>query len=96
MLTRSPRCCGEFAAIVASGDGKAVIGVDLKKPVSILLRPYAGPEGVTAAFSKKLLARINRELGGTFLPRDFAYEARWNPHEAAVEMHTWSVCARRS
>jgi dimethylhistidine N-methyltransferase len=43
-----------------------LIGVDLKKPTSILLPAYNDARGVTAAFNLNLLARINRELDGDF------------------------------
>ncbi len=67
--------------------GKAIIGFDLKKDLSILLPAYDDCEGVTAAFNRNLLDRINRQLGGTFRLNRFAHEARWNAAESAVEMH---------
>lgn len=67
--------------------GKAVIGVDLKKDVGVLLRAYDDAQGVTAAFNMNLLQRINAELGGDFALENFAHEARWNEGESAVEMH---------
>ena len=69
-----------------SGDG-FLVGADLVKPEAALLRAYDDPLGVTAAFDKNLLVRINRELGGTFDLADFAHEARWNAEESRVEMH---------
>jgi dimethylhistidine N-methyltransferase len=70
--------------------GKAIIGVDLKKDLSVLLRAYDDHEGVTAEFDRNLLARINRELDGDFVLDDFAHTARWNDTESAVEMHLLS------
>jgi dimethylhistidine N-methyltransferase len=67
--------------------GKAVIGIDLKKDVDLLLRAYDDREGVTAAFNLNLLVRINRELNGDFPVHGFRHEARWNAAESAVEMH---------
>lgn len=67
--------------------GKAVIGVDLKKDVSTLLRAYDDAAGITAAFNLNLLERINTELGGDFDTAEFAHEARWNAERSAVEMH---------
>ncbi len=55
-----------------------LIGVDLKKSPSILLPAYDDAQGVTAQFNLNLLARINRELGGTFDLARFAHEAVWN------------------
>lgn len=70
------------------GDGgKAMIGIDLKKDLEVLRRAYDDRQGVTAAFNLNILARINRELGGTFQIGRFTHEVRWNEAESAVEMH---------
>jgi len=75
---------------VGSG-GKALIGVDVVKPLHILLPAYDDAAGVTARFNLNLLTRINRELGGNFRLDHFAHAARWNESEAAVEMHLVSL-----
>lgn len=75
----------------ADSDGRAVIGVDLKKDLDRLIPAYDDARGVTAAFNLNLLARINRELGGTFDPAAFGHEARWNPTDDAIEMHLVST-----
>ncbi|HEY0614564.1 MAG TPA: L-histidine N(alpha)-methyltransferase [Candidatus Elarobacter sp.] len=67
-----------------SGDG-LLIGYDLKKDPSILELAYDDPTGVTAAFNKNLLARINRELGADFDLGAFRFQARWNEASGAVE-----------
>ncbi|HVI28324.1 L-histidine N(alpha)-methyltransferase [Hansschlegelia sp.] len=72
-------------------EGRALIGVDLKKELSILLQAYDDAAGVTAEFNKNLLRRINRELGGSFDLDGFAHEARWNARNSAVEMHLVSL-----
>ncbi len=76
------------------GRGGAIIGVDLKKPIETLLNAYDDHKGVTAAFNKNLLARINRELDGTFPLHRFVHEARWNAANSAIEMHLVSLDAR--
>ena len=43
-----------------------LLGADLVKPEPELRLAYDDPLGVTAAFNKNLLVRINRELGGNF------------------------------
>ena len=73
------------------GDG-LLLGADLVKPAADLILAYDDPLGVTAAFNKNLLVRINRELGGAFDLDDFAHEARWNAAASRVEMHL--VCRR--
>ena len=55
-----------------------LIGVDLKKPLSILIPAYNDAKGVTAAFNLNLLARINRELGGDIELTRFAHDAVYN------------------
>ena len=72
--------------ILASGDS-LLLGADLVKPRKQLLAAYDDPAGVTAAFNRNLLARINRELGGDFDVRAFEHEARFNENTSSVEMH---------
>lgn len=67
--------------------GAAIIGVDLKKDLSVLLPAYDDAAGVTAAFNRNILVRINRELEGQFAAAQFRHIARWNEAESAVEMH---------
>lgn len=75
----------------AGPGGRAVVGVDLKKDLDILLAAYDDREGVTAAFNLNLLARINRELEADFPLDRFVHEARWNESSSAVEMHLKSL-----
>jgi len=67
--------------------GGLLIGVDLIKDKAILDAAYDDALGVTAAFNRNLLARINRELGGTFDIAAFAHRAYYNEAEGRVEMH---------
>ncbi|WP_438015054.1 L-histidine N(alpha)-methyltransferase [Sorangium sp. So ce315] len=73
-------------ASLRPGDG-LLLGADLVKPAADLVLAYDDPLGVTAAFNKNLLARINRELGGTFDLRSFDHRAAWNAQRARIEMH---------
>lgn len=69
-------------------DGDALLlATDLEKPVSQLLLAYDDPAGVTAAFNKNLLARINRELGADFDLSLFDHAVRWDKAERRIEMH---------
>ena len=72
-----------------------LLGADLIKPERDLLLAYDDPLGVTAAFNRNLLVRINRELGGTFALQRFAHRAAWNGAAQRVEMHLESLGAQR-
>ena len=73
-------------AALARDDG-LLIGADLVKPERALLLAYDDPLGVTAAFNRNLLVRINRELGGDFDVNAFSHRAVWNAGASRVEMH---------
>jgi L-histidine N-alpha-methyltransferase len=71
---------------LAPGD-LLLLGADLAKPETDLLLAYDDPLGITSAFNKNLLVRINRELGGNFDLAAFVHRAIWNRSEQRVEMH---------
>ena len=73
-----------------------LLGADLVKPEDDLRLAYDDPLGVTAAFNRNLLVRINRELGGTFDLDAFAHVAVWNPEHNRVEMHLESRTDQRA
>jgi L-histidine N-alpha-methyltransferase len=77
-------------AALSPGD-LLLMGADLVKPERDLLLAYDDPLGVTAAFNKNLLVRINRELGGTFDLARFAHRAVWNAEQQRMEMHLVSL-----
>jgi dimethylhistidine N-methyltransferase len=64
-----------------------LLGADLVKPARDLHLAYDDPLGVTAAFNRNLLVRVNRELGGDFAIDRFAHRAVWNDVASRVEMH---------
>jgi dimethylhistidine N-methyltransferase len=76
-------------------DALFLIGVDLQKLADILLPAYDDAEGVTAAFNRNILARINRELRGTFEPGLFEHLAIYNNSKGRIEMHLKAVRAHR-
>ena len=74
------------------GEGASfLVGIDLVKPEPVLVAAYDDALGVTAAFNKNLLGRINRELGGDFDLDGFVHRAVWNPKDSRIEMHLESV-----
>ena len=81
------------AAVVGAG-GAMLIGIDLKKDEKILNAAYDDAQGVTAAFNLNLLARVNRELGGTFELGAFRHRAFYNVREGRIEMHLVSIRAQ--
>ncbi|HEY8617635.1 ergothioneine biosynthesis protein EgtB [Phenylobacterium sp.] len=77
------------------GDGATfVVGIDLVKNEETLVAAYDDALGVTAAFNRNLLARINRELGGDFDLDAFRHRAVWNATESRIEMHLESTKAQ--
>lgn len=80
----------EVRHILHPGDA-LLLATDLEKSVSELVLAYDDPAGVTAAFNLNLLARINRELDGTFDLSSFKHEARYNAEHRRIEMHLRST-----
>ncbi|HKL77532.1 MAG TPA: L-histidine N(alpha)-methyltransferase [Gammaproteobacteria bacterium] len=78
-------------AELAGPGGGLVIGVDLVKDREILLRAYDDPEGVTAAFNRNLLTRLQRELGAVLDAEAFRHRALFNEELSCVEMHLESL-----
>ncbi len=72
-----------------------LLGADLIKSERDLLLAYDDPLGVTAAFNRNLLVRINRELGADFDLSSFRHRAVWNPDASRVEMHLVSTRPQR-
>jgi dimethylhistidine N-methyltransferase len=80
----------------ALGPGDALLlGTDLVKPEADLLLAYDDPLGVTAAFNRNVLVRVNRELDGDFDVNQFSHRAVWNAPESRVEMHLVSRSRQR-
>jgi L-histidine Nalpha-methyltransferase len=71
-----------------------LLGADLVKPERELLLGYDDPLGLTAAFNKNLLLRMNTELGADFELDRFAHRAVWNRDASRVEMHLVSLAAQ--
>ena len=68
-----------------------LLGADLVKPENELLLAYDDPLGLTAAFNRNLLLRLNTELKADFDLNGFAHRAVWNREASRVEMHLVSL-----
>lgn len=75
---------------LSAGD-MLLVGVDLVKSEQQLLAAYDDPLGVTAAFNKNILLRINRELDAHFDLLAFDHRALWNAAASRIEMHLLSL-----
>lgn len=76
---------------VLGQEARFLVGVDLRKDPAILLPAYDDAQGVTAAFNRNLLVRLNREAGADFDLDAFAHRAVWNDAESRIEMHLVSL-----
>src|SRR6185295_16013838 len=72
-----------------------IVGVDLIKDTQVLQKAYNDKQRVTAKFNLNLLARINRELGGTFKLACFEHHAFFNRERSRIEMHLSSLKHQR-
>jgi len=72
-------------------NGYLLIGVDLKKDISILNSAYNDAAGVTAEFNLNLLTRIRDELDSDIDPDAFNHRAFYNPAIGRIEMHLVST-----
>ena len=80
----------QIRAALRSGDG-LLIGADLKKSRETLEAAYNDALGLTAAFSRNLLVRINRELNADFDLKRFKHRAFFNEEQSRIEIHLVSL-----
>ena len=64
-----------------------IVGLDLVKDTDRLIAAYDDCSGVTAAFNKNILERLNREAAANIDLGLFAHVARWNADQSRIEMH---------
>jgi dimethylhistidine N-methyltransferase len=99
-----PEESDRFLSAIRSGcrpGDRLLLGADLVKPEADLILAYDDPLGVSAAFNKNLLVRLNRELDGDFDIQAFAHHVVWNPEASRVESYLVSlkeqvVCLREA
>jgi L-histidine Nalpha-methyltransferase len=98
VLRRIHRTMRPGDALLLGADLAPVEGAEVPascKCVEELVAAYDDADGVTAAFNRNLLVRLNRELGAEFDPEDFVHRAVWNRAESRMEMHLESRIAQR-
>lgn len=69
-----------------TSDDRLLLGTDLVKDPARLVAAYDDAAGVTAAFNRNVLAVLNTELDGDFVPDAFEHVALWDPVNAWIEM----------
>ena len=79
------RFLGGIGAVLQPGDA-FLLGVDLVKDIGRLEAAYDDAAGVTGAFNRNLLRRINRELDADFAPECFDHVARFDTGAEWIEM----------
>jgi dimethylhistidine N-methyltransferase len=72
-----------------------LLGADFAKSPKVLIPAYDDAQGVTAAFNRNILARINSELDANFDPDAFRHIALWNRRCSRMEMHLESAIAQQ-
>ena len=70
---------------------RLLLGADLVKPEAALVAAYDDPLGVTAAFNRNLLVRLNRELDADFDLDLFEHRVVWNAAASRIEVHLESL-----
>jgi len=68
-------------------DDLLFIGFDMKKNPQTIMNAYNDDTGITAAFNKNVLSRINRELGGNFDTEKFLHWEVYNPETGTAKSY---------
>ena len=63
------------------------IGFDQKKHPKVILDAYNDQAGITEAFNKNILGRINRELGGNFDLERFLHWEVYDPETGTAKSY---------
>jgi dimethylhistidine N-methyltransferase len=84
---------GRIAALLKPGDG-LLLGADLKKDERDLRLAYDDPAGVTAAFNKNLLVRIDRELRADFDVRNFDHIVEYDEKSGGLHSYLQAQSAQ--
>ncbi|MGO9163368.1 MAG: L-histidine N(alpha)-methyltransferase [Streptosporangiaceae bacterium] len=87
------RLLGQVAAALRPGD-TFLLGTDLVKDTSRLLRAYDDDAGVTAEFNRNVLRVLNRELEADFAVEEFEHVAVWDAEREWIEMRLRAASAQ--
>jgi L-histidine Nalpha-methyltransferase len=74
-----------------TNDDFLLVGFDLIKDISLMESAYNDANNITAMFNLNLLNRINKELGGNFIIKNFSHKAFYNMDKKRIEMHLVSI-----
>ena len=74
--------------------GPLLLGLDQPRDPALLEAAYDDVAGVSKAFAFNLLKRLNRDLQGNALPKNFRYKALWQADQQRIEMALVSRCAQ--
>ena len=66
--------------------GPLLLGLDQPRAPALMEAAYDDAAGLSAAFARNLLQRLNRELQGDADPKQFRYRARWQAQQQRIEM----------
>ena len=80
----------QFRQLLAGGP--LLLGLDQPRDPTDLEAAYDDAAGVSAAFARNLLSRLNRDLQGSIDPQQFDYQAVWQDSEQRIEMALVSRC----
>ncbi len=72
--------------------GPLLLGLDQPKSKVRLEAAYNDAAGISAAFARNLLHRLNADLGANFDPQAFSYQADWQAEQHRVQMALISRC----
>jgi dimethylhistidine N-methyltransferase len=84
----------QMARLLGPGS-RLLIGIDQPKPAARLEAAYNDAAGVSAAFARNLLVRLNHDLQGDFDPGAFRYEAHWQREHSRIAMALVSTCEQQ-
>ena len=80
------RFLNQLSQMLRPGDG-LLIGVDLKKDPQFIENAYNDKQGITAAFNKNVLTRMNQELNTSFQKQHFDHYSFYSEEKDRIEMH---------